>query len=125
MNLFIKRDPLVLQADEFLQVLENSLRDIGEGVARDFIHMEHTHCGMKFTYGVRTVDFEQRGVDKEFWLIMTRGTKGSISASFRSTDEELIEAINVTLNWLIHQEFSTTNHTELTAALAKEASKYE
>lgn len=125
MNLYIKRDPLVLQADEFLQVLENSLRDIGEGVARDFIHMDRTQCGMKFTYAVRTVEFEQRGTADEFWLIMSRGTKGTISSSFLAKDEELIEAINVTLNWLIHQEFSTTNHVELTAALAKEASKYE
>lgn len=125
MNFYIKRDPLVILTDTFLHTLENSLREIGEGVARDFINMERTPEGMKFIYKNRTVEFDHRNDPDEFWLKMTRGTKGAITSPFQDDAAELVVAINVTLNWLIHQEFSTDDHIELTARLAKEARKYE
>lgn len=123
MNLYLRPDQKLAQYEKYASVLNVSLYEIGSGVARDFIYVSRTERGTIFTYGVRTVEFYQTPDDDNFWLELRRGTKGSTSSHY--SDEEVVDAVNVTLNWLIHQEFTSDNHLDLTARLAKEASKYE
>ncbi|ABY62877.1 hypothetical protein ST201phi2-1p044 [Pseudomonas phage 201phi2-1] len=122
MNYFLSPDRRMCQEDEFLQVLRNSLELIGVGVAANYIEVSRTAEGLVFTLGARQVTFYQPVDDDNFWLKLTRGTKGRTDTHFE--DKEHIDAVNITLNWLIHQEFSIDNHIELTARLAKEANKY-
>ncbi len=122
MNLYLKPSIQMVQADAYMAVLRNSLQEIGTGVDRQYIHLARSGRGWTFTYGLRVVEFYQTSDDDNFWLRMTRGTKGSIETNFGDT--EIVESVNITLNWLVHQEYSSDNPIELTERLAKEARKY-
>jgi len=122
MNYFLSPDNRMRQEEEFLHVLRNSLVEIGEGHVRNAIGFSRTTEGMVFTLGARQVTFYQPADDDNYWLKLTRGTKGRTDTHF--SDAEMVDGVNTTLNWLIHQEFSSDNHIELTERLAKEANKY-
>lgn len=124
MNLYLRPDKKLAQYDKYVSVLNVSLYEIASGVGRDFITMSRTERGTMFTYGIRTVEFYQRPDDDHFWLQLKRGTKGSIDSHYDNSDEDFVDAVNVTLNWLVHQEYSSDNHIELTERLAREAAKY-
>jgi len=123
MHLYLKPSVQMIQAANYVDILRNSLAEIGNGESQQFIHASRTERGTMYTYGARTVEFCQLPDDDEFWLELRRGTKGSTRTYFN--DEEVVESVNITLNWLIHQEFSSRNHIELTERLAKEAREYD
>lgn len=123
MNLYLRPDQKLAQYEKYASVLNVNLYEIGSGTARDFIYVSRTERGTLFTYGVRTVEFYQSPDDDNFRLELRRGTKDSTLTQFN--DDEVGESVNVTLNWLIHQEYSSDNPIELAERLAKEARKYE
>lgn len=124
MNTFLRPDRKLQQYGEFIAALNDQLFKISTTGDPIFIELSHIERGMSLNYGLRTVEFIQLpDDDDDFWLKLARGTKGSIESHYST--EELEEAVNVTLNWLVHQEYSIDDHFELTERLAKEARKYE
>lgn len=124
MNYQLKLSKQLAQEVDFLQMLRNTLGEFGEGVALDHIELCREGGNTVLKYGVRRAELIQ--LDTGFWLRLNRGTKSSIETQFDLDDaEDQVDAVCHTINWLLLDEFSCTNPTELKAMIDKQAAKYD